>query len=38
MKGDTYIIDPKLCVECEGHFDKPKCDEICPVPKTCVPA
>jgi ferredoxin len=38
MKGDTYIIDQKLCVECEGHFDKPKCDEICPVPKTCVPA
>jgi ferredoxin len=38
MKGDTYIVDQKKCVECEGYFDKPKCDEICPVPKTCVPA
>ena len=38
MKGETFIIDPVKCTECEGHFDHPKCDEICPVPKTCVPA
>ena len=38
MKGDAFVIDPKKCTECEGHFDKPKCDEVCPVPKTCVPA
>lgn len=38
MKGDTYIIDAAKCVECEGHFDKPQCAEVCPVPKTCVPA
>ncbi|MGO8740760.1 4Fe-4S dicluster domain-containing protein [Rhodoblastus sp.] len=38
MKGDTYIIDPKKCTECEGSFDKPQCVEVCPVPKTCVPA
>ena len=38
MKGDTFVIDAKKCTECEGHFDKPKCDEVCPVPGTCVPA
>ena len=38
MKGETYIIDPAKCTECEGAFDKPQCVEVCPVPKTCVPA
>ncbi|HPG04764.1 MAG TPA: 4Fe-4S binding protein [Beijerinckiaceae bacterium] len=38
MKGDMYIIDPAKCTECEGAFDKPQCAEVCPVPKTCVPA
>ncbi|MCB0057828.1 MAG: 4Fe-4S binding protein [Hyphomicrobiaceae bacterium] len=38
MKGDMYVIDAKKCVECEGHFDKPQCAEVCPVPKTCIPA
>ncbi|MGO9845810.1 MAG: ferredoxin, partial [Methylocella sp.] len=38
MKGDTFFIDPKKCTECEGSFDRPKCDEVCPVPNTCVPA
>jgi len=38
MKGETFIIDPKKCTECEGHFDKPQCDVVCPVPNTCVPA
>ncbi len=38
IKNDMYIIDPVKCVECEGHFDKPQCDEVCPVPKTCVKA
>lgn len=28
---DTYIIDPKKCVECEGHFDSAQCAEVCPV-------
>jgi ferredoxin len=36
MKGDTYIIDAKTCTECEGHHDKPQCQSVCPVPKTCV--
>jgi ferredoxin len=38
MKGDTFVIDPKKCTECEGHFDHAKCDEVCPVPGTCVKA
>ncbi len=36
MKGDTYIIDPAKCTECDG--DAPKCAEVCPVDGTCVPA
>ncbi len=38
FKGATYIIDPKLCTECEGQFDSPQCAAVCPVPDTCVPA
>jgi ferredoxin len=25
------VIDADLCVECVGHFDSPKCVEVCPV-------
>ena len=28
---EFYVIDPKLCTECVGHFDKPRCVEVCPV-------
>jgi len=28
---DIYIIDPDVCVECEGHFDEPQCQDVCPV-------
>ena len=37
-KGETYIIDPKKCTECEGSFETPQCAAVCPVPNTCVPA
>jgi ferredoxin len=31
-EGDTiYIIDPSLCVECEGEYDSPHCAEVCPI-------
>ncbi len=31
-EGDEiYVIDPKTCIECEGHFDEPQCIEVCPV-------
>ena len=28
---EIYVIDPKRCTECVGHFDKPQCVEVCPV-------
>lgn len=28
---EIYIIDPKLCTECVGHYDLPQCVEVCPV-------
>jgi len=31
-EGDEiYIIDPAVCVECKGHYDSPRCVEVCPV-------
>jgi ferredoxin len=38
FKNDTYVIDAKVCTECEGHFDTQQCANVCPVPKTCVKA
>jgi ferredoxin len=26
-----YLIDPKRCTECVGHFAQPQCVEVCPV-------
>lgn len=28
---DIYQIDPALCTECVGHFDRPQCVRVCPV-------
>lgn len=28
---DIYEIDAGTCVECVGHFDEPKCIEMCPI-------
>ncbi len=33
--AEIYVIDPKLCTECVGHFDEPQCVEVCPV--DCIP-
>ncbi len=30
-----YEINPSLCTECVGHFDKPQCVEVCPI--NCIP-
>ncbi len=31
-QGETiYEINPSLCTECVGHFDRPQCMEVCPV-------
>ena len=35
-QGDEiYVIDPKKCTECVGHFDEPQCQAVCPV--DCIP-
>ncbi len=26
-----YVIDPRSCTECVGHFEVPQCIEVCPV-------
>jgi ferredoxin len=28
---EIYVIDPRLCTECMGHFDEPQCQQVCPV-------
>ena len=30
-----YEINPNLCTECVGHFDRPQCVEVCPI--NCIP-
>jgi Fe-S-cluster-containing dehydrogenase component len=32
---EIYVIDPKRCTECVGHFDEPQCVQVCPV--ACIP-
>ncbi|MEO8079222.1 MAG: YfhL family 4Fe-4S dicluster ferredoxin, partial [Caldimonas sp.] len=35
MGESIYVIDPRRCTECVGHFDVPQCVEVCPV--ACIP-
>jgi ferredoxin len=28
---EIYVIDPKRCTECVGHFAEPQCQQVCPV-------
>ena len=35
MGLEIYVIDPRKCTECVGHFDKPQCQVVCPV--DCIP-
>jgi ferredoxin len=28
---EIYVIEPKLCTECVGHFETSQCVEVCPV-------
>ena len=30
LKGDSYVINPDKCTECEGKFDSPQCVSVCP--------
>ncbi|MBB1440144.1 YfhL family 4Fe-4S dicluster ferredoxin [Shewanella sp. SG41-4] len=31
MGEEVYEIDPSLCTECVGHYDKPTCISVCPI-------
>ncbi|QIR13812.1 YfhL family 4Fe-4S dicluster ferredoxin [Shewanella aestuarii] len=31
MGEEIYEIDPALCTECVGHYDKPTCVSVCPI-------
>ncbi len=33
--SEIYVIDPHLCTECVGHYDKPQCQIVCPI--NCIP-
>ena len=35
MGPEIYVIDPRKCTECVGHFERPQCVEVCPV--DCIP-
>ena len=35
MGEEIYVIDPRKCTECVGHFDEPQCVQVCPV--DCIP-
>ncbi len=35
MGEEIYVIDPRRCTECVGHFDEPQCVQLCPV--SCIP-
>jgi ferredoxin len=35
MGPEIYEIDARLCTECVGHFEAPRCREVCPV--DCIP-
>jgi ferredoxin len=32
---EIYVIDPRKCTECVGHFAEPQCVKVCPV--DCIP-
>ena len=36
MGPEIYVIDPKKCTECVGHFDEPQCAAVCPVDNCCI--
>ncbi|MDR5612542.1 MAG: YfhL family 4Fe-4S dicluster ferredoxin [Arsenophonus sp.] len=34
MGEQFYQINPNLCSECIGHYDKPTCQSVCPINNT----
>lgn len=33
----VYHIDSDKCTECEGHYDNPRCVEVCPIDDCILP-
>lgn len=31
MGEEIYEINPALCTECVGHYEKPTCQSVCPI-------
>ncbi|TON27806.1 ferredoxin, partial [Vibrio parahaemolyticus] len=31
MGDSIFEIDPNLCTECKGHYEKPTCQSVCPI-------
>ncbi len=36
MGDEFYEIDPMLCTECKGHYEKPTCQSVCPITKCII--
>ena len=36
MGDDIYEINPDLCTECVGHYDKLTCQSVCPITNTII--
>jgi Fe-S-cluster-containing hydrogenase component 2 len=36
-KSSIFKINKTTCNECEGHYDEPKCVELCPVENCIIP-
>ncbi|HGJ5877172.1 MAG TPA: YfhL family 4Fe-4S dicluster ferredoxin [Arsenophonus sp.] len=36
MGEEFYQINPNLCTECIGHYDKPTCQSVCPINNTII--
>lgn len=35
-RASQYVINPAICIECQGYFPSPRCSWVCPV-GACVP-
>ncbi len=36
MGDSIFEIDPDLCTECKGHYEKPTCQSVCPITKCII--
>nr|BET44396.1 MAG: YfhL family 4Fe-4S dicluster ferredoxin [Candidatus Aschnera chinzeii] len=34
--SEQYYINPDLCTECIGYYDKPTCQTVCPIKNTII--